>query len=139
MKSILPIVLVAAFVVPVRADDCSDFRLALHERDSARLLLTEGAADEDTPGELMGDAALAARRVDRATQALVASRGDHMATEILEALDEAQIAAHKASEAVFALDGGPRDASTRDLRAKVMLVHSAVEETREALVRTLCP
>lgn len=122
-----------------RADDCSEFRFAVHERDSARLQMVEGAADEDSLGDLMADSAVAARRVDRLAQALVASRGDHRAANILEALDEVDTAATKLSTATSALDGGPHDRSTKDLGHKVLLVALAIEDAREALVYTLCP
>ena len=139
MKFILPIVIVAAFVVPARADDCSEFRHAVRERDAARLLLMEEAAQEDAIGELMGELALAGIRVERLAETLVASQGDPLAADILQWLDEADSTLANVSGAASALGTGPQDPSTSNLREKALLVQFAIEETREALVYMLCP
>ena len=139
MKFILPIVIVAAFVVPARADDCSEFRHAVRERDAARLLLMEEAVQEEAIGELMGELALASIRVEQLAEILVASQGDPRAADILQWLDEADNTLAHVSGAASALGTGPQDPSTSNLREKALLVEFAIEETREALVYMLCP
>ena len=139
MKSILPVVLAIAFVTPVRGDDCSDFRLAVRERDSARKLLLEGEADEERAGKLISDDALSAIRLDRVVQDLVAHRGDDVAARILRSLDEADHAVIKALADTSALPGDPQDPSYEDLDTKVLLAGFAIDEARNALARTLCP
>ena len=47
MKTLLPIVLAAVLAAPVQADDCSDFRRSVRERDAAMVLLSEPATDEE--------------------------------------------------------------------------------------------
>ena len=139
MKSLLPIVLAAAFVVPVWADECSEFRDAVRARDAARLLLMGAEANEDVIGELMGEVALAGSRIEEGAEALVTRQGDHLAADMLAFLDEADIAASKASGAAWAMGSGPQASSTSDLRDKALQVQFAIEAAREALVYTLCP
>ena len=76
MKTLFPIVLAAVLAAPVQADDCSDFRRSVRERDAAVALLSKPATDEETAGELVSGAALAYQRRDAAERALLANRGD---------------------------------------------------------------
>ena len=138
MKSILPIVLAVAFVTPVRADECADFRLAVRERELAGLSMLEGEADEERAGELISDEAMSAIRLDRAVHDLVADRGSDIAARILRSLDEADTAVIKALAPTSALSGDPRDPAYEDLDAKIILASLAIEEARVALSRTLC-
>ena len=78
MKTLLPIVLAAVLAAPVQADDCSDFRRSVRERDAAVALLSKPATDEETAGELVSGAALAYQRRDAAERALLANRGDDL-------------------------------------------------------------
>ena len=128
-----------AFVTPVRGDDCSDFRLAVRERDSARKLLLEAEADEEKAGELISADALSAIRLERVLEDLVANRGDDVSARILQSLDEAGHALTKALVAIPILPGDPQSSSYADLEVKVLLAGVAIDEARNALARTLCP
>ena len=139
MKPILPVVLAMSFVTPVRGDDCSDFRFAVLERDSARKLLVEAEADEERIGELISADALSAIRLDRVLEDLVANRGDDVSARILQSLDEADHALTKALAATPVIPGDPQNPSYADLDVKVLLAGVAIDEARNALARTLCP
>ena len=138
MKTLFPIVLAAVLAAPVQADECSDFRLSVRERDAAVALLSKPATDEEIAAELVSRAALAYQRRDAAERALLANRGDDLVAGIVKSLDEAHTGAIKASSALSLLGDGPQGPSTIGPERKVMSILSAIEEVRDAVVYTLC-